>query len=182
MASVAHPLADDPGDSYLYSSTNFLVLGLLLEEVSGRRLGDLFRDIYFTPLGLRDTIHLAPSPAWPRGGTAGIQTSLPDLLRAGEAILRDHIGLSESAYATMTDIDFGSGFGPGTFGFCPCRVDDQGTRRFFGFGYYGATTLLAYAPALNLTVAVDLVDSLGLGGYDAVARLFEMLEALAGST
>ncbi len=83
----------------------------------------------------------------------------------------------------MTDIDFDSGFGPGTFGFCPCRIDDQGTPRFFGIGYYGATTLLAYAPTLDVTIAVELVDSLGVnGGYDAVLTLFQMLEALAASS
>ncbi|MGI8810548.1 MAG: serine hydrolase domain-containing protein, partial [Acidimicrobiales bacterium] len=183
MASVAHPLADEPGNAHLYSSTNYLMLGLLLEDVTGRPFGDLLRDIYFVPLGLRDTIHLDPTPAWPRGGTAGIETSLPDLLRAGQAILKDHIGLSDTAYATMTAIDPGSGFGPGTFGFCPCRVDDEGTPRFFGIGYYGATTLLAYAPSLNVVVAVDLVDSLGHnGGYDAVSSLFTLLEQLAGSS
>ena len=49
-------------------------------------------------------------------------------------------------------------------------------------GLYGATTLLAYAPSLKLTIAVDLVDSLGhYGGYDAVFKLFEMLEELAAS-
>ena len=183
MASVAHPLAHDPGNAYLYSSTNYLVLGLLLEDLTGRRLSNLFRDIYFDPLGMRDTVHLAPAPSWPRGGTAGIETRLPDLLKAGQAILRDHVGLSDAEFATMTAIDLNSGFGPGTFGFCPCRVDKDGDRRFFGVGYYGATTLLAHAPALNLTVAVDLVDSLGHnGGYDAVFTLFEMLEEMAASS
>jgi CubicO group peptidase (beta-lactamase class C family)/peptidoglycan/LPS O-acetylase OafA/YrhL len=182
MASVAHALADEPGNAYLYSSTNYLVLGLLLEDLTGRPLSDLFRDVYFGPLGMRDTIHLAPAPSWPRGGTAGIETSLPDLLKAGQAILRDHVGLSDAAFATMTAIDVASGFGPGTFGFCPCRVDDAGAHTFFGIGYYGATTLLAHAPALNLTIAVDLVDSLGHnGGYEAVFVLFEMLEELAAS-
>jgi len=183
MASVAHPLADDPGNAYLYSSTNYLLLGLLLEEVTGRPFTDLLRDIFFTPLGMRHTTHLAPSPSWPRGGTAGIETSLPDLLKAGQAILRDHVGLSAAAYASMTDIDVASGFGPGTFGFCPCRLDNAGSPRFFGIGSYGATALLAYSPSLNLTIAVDLVDSLGHnGGYDAVFTLFEMLETLAGSS
>jgi len=182
MASVAHPLADDPGKAHLYSSTNYLLLGLLLEDLTGRRLSDLFRDIYFNPLGMRDTTHRAPAPTSPRGGTAGIETRLPDLLKAGQAILRDHVGLSVAAFAAMTAIDLDSGFGPGTFGFCPCHIDDAGARRFFGVGYYGATTLLAHAPALNLTIAVDLVDSLGHnGGYDTVFTLFEMLEEMAAS-
>ena len=180
MASVAHPLAADPGTHYTYSSTNFLVLGLLLEEVTGRSFDDLLHDALFGPLQLRDTVHLAPAPGWPRGATAGIETTLDDLLTAGRAILRDHVGLSDAAHTRMTDVDPGSGFGPGTFGFCPCRLDDAGTPRFFAIGYYGATTLLGYVASLDLIVAVDLVDSLGLnGGYDSVTTLFEMLEELA---
>lgn len=180
MASVAHPLAADPGAAYMYSSTNFLVLGLLLEDVTGRSFNDLLQDTLFGPLKLRDTVHLAPAPGWPRGATAGIETSIDDLLTAGTAILRNHVGLSDEAFARMTEIDTDSGFGPGTFGFCPCRLDDTGTPRFFAIGYYGATTLLGYVRTLDLTVAVDLVDSLGInGGYDSVTTLFEMLEELA---
>ncbi len=183
MASVAMGLNAPPGDQYLYSSTNFLVLGLLLENVTGRPLTDLFVDGFFRPLGMHNSIHLEPSPAWPRGGTAGIETSLPDLLTAGVAILRDHVGMSDREYATMTDVDVNSGFGPGTFGFCPCRVDNKGNPQFWGIGYYGATTLLAYSPTLDLTVAVDLVDSLGHnGGYNAVSTLFAMIEAAARSS
>ena len=182
-ASLAHGLAADPGDAYLYSSTNYLVLGLLLEEVTGRPYSDLLAESYFRPLGLRDTIHRAPGPTSPRGGTAGIDTSLPDLLTAGTAILRDHTGLSSRAYRHMTRVDIESGFGPGTFGFCPCRLDSGGTPQFFGLGYYGATTLLVYAPSLDLVIAVDLVDSLGHnGGYDSVSTLFEMIEDLARSS
>jgi CubicO group peptidase (beta-lactamase class C family)/peptidoglycan/LPS O-acetylase OafA/YrhL len=179
MASAAHPLAADPGVSYLYSSTNFLILGLLLEDVTGRPFGDLLREEIFGPLKLHDTLHLAPAPGWPRGATSGIETSLDDLLTAGTAILRDHVGLSPEAFAHMADVDPVYGFGPGTFGFCPCRIDSEGNPKFFAIGYYGATTLLGHVPTLDLTVAVDLVDSLGVnGGYDAVTMLFEMIDEL----
>ena len=179
MAATAHPLAADPGTTYLYSSTNFLVLGLLLEDVSGRPFGDLLRDTLFGPLKLHDTVHLPPAPGWPRGATSGIETSVDDLLTAGTAILRNHVGLSPETYAHMADVDPTYGYGPGTFGFCPCRLDAEGNPRFFAIGYYGATTLLGYVPTLDLTVAVDLVESLGVnGGYDAVTMLFEMIEEI----
>ena len=182
-ASLAQGLAADPGATYLYSSTNYLVLGLLLEDVTGKRYSELLNDVFFGPLRLHDTVHRAPEPAWPRGGTAGIETSLPDLLTAGTAILRDHEGMSAVTYGHMTQVDAGSGFGPGTFGFCPCRLDNDGMPQFFAIGYYGATTLLGYARSLDLTIAVDLVDSLGTnGGYAAVSTLFEMIEDLARSS
>jgi CubicO group peptidase (beta-lactamase class C family) len=183
IAAIAHPLAADPGVAYLYSSTNFLILGLLLEDVSGRSLDDLLRENLFEPLKLHDTVHVAPAPGWPRGGSSGIETSLDDLLTAGTGILRDHVGLSEAEHARMMAVDPVYGFGPGTFGFCPCRLDSEGNPRFFATGYYGATTLLGYVPTLDLTVAVDLVDSLGVnGGYDAVTMLFEMIEDVVRSS
>jgi CubicO group peptidase (beta-lactamase class C family) len=183
IAATAHPLAADPGVEYLYSSTNFLVLGLLLEDVTGRSFDDLLRENLFEPLKLRDTVHLAPAPGWPRGGSSGIETSLDDLLTAGTGILRDHVGLSDAAHARMMAVDPVYGYGLGTFGFCPCRLDSEGNPRFFATGYYGATTLLGYVPTLDLTVAVDLVDSLGVnGGYDAVTMLFEMIEDVVRSS
>jgi len=179
MAATAHPLAADPGADYVYSSTNFLILGLLLEDVTGRPFGDLLREELFGPLRLHDTVHLAPVPGSPRGATSGIETTIDDLLTAGTAILRDHVGLSAEAFAYMADVDPSYGFGPGTFGFCPCRIDAAGNPKFFSIGYYGATTLLGYVPTLDLTVAVELVDSLGVnGGYDAVTMLFEMIDEL----
>ena len=183
IAAVGHPLAADPGVEYLYSSTNFLVLGLLLEDVTGRPLDDLLREMLFGPLKLHGTVHLAPAPGWPRGGSSGIETTLDDLLAAGTGILRSHVGLSDAAHARMMAVDPVYGYGLGTFGFCPCRLDSEGNPRFFAIGYYGATTLLGYVPTLDLTVAVDLVDSLGLnGGYDAVTMLFEMIEDIVRSS
>ena len=182
IAATAHPLAADPGVTYLYSSTNFLILGLLLEDVTGRSLDELLRENLFEPLKLESTVHLAPAPGWPRGGSSGIETSLDDLLTAGTGILRDRVGLSEAAHARMMAVDPAYGYGLGTFGFCPCRLDSEGNPRFFATGYYGATTLLGYVPTLDLTVAVDLVDSLGVnGGYDAVTMLFEMLDDVVRS-
>jgi D-alanyl-D-alanine carboxypeptidase len=40
---------------YAYSSTNYLVLGLVLERVTGEPLADLLRRMVFRPSGLRET-------------------------------------------------------------------------------------------------------------------------------
>ena len=44
-----------PGRGWHYSNTNYLVLGLLAERVTGRSLGEELRDRFFEPLGLRHT-------------------------------------------------------------------------------------------------------------------------------
>lgn len=153
-------------------------------DLTGHSISDLLRDVYFVPLGLRETIHLPPSPAWPRGGTAGIETTLLDRLPAGQEVLRDHIGLPDAAFAAMTEIDPGaraSDRGPSAS--APAGSTTTGHPGSSASATAGATTLPAYAPAHNVTIAVDLVDSLGTTvGNDAVTRLFEMLEALAALT
>ena len=40
------------GETYYYSNTNFLLLGLILEKVSGKSLEDVYRDEIFQPLNL----------------------------------------------------------------------------------------------------------------------------------
>jgi CubicO group peptidase (beta-lactamase class C family) len=48
-------LAFDPGEKYEYSSTNYILLGLIIEFVSGKEAGDFFEKEFFTPLGMKNT-------------------------------------------------------------------------------------------------------------------------------
>jgi D-alanyl-D-alanine carboxypeptidase len=45
----------DPGTEFQYSNTNTVLLGLVLEQVSGRPIGDLYRERIIEPLGLQET-------------------------------------------------------------------------------------------------------------------------------
>lgn len=54
-AAAAHPMLFAPGRNYSYSNTNYVVLGLLLERLDGRSLGEQLSDELFEPLGLHDT-------------------------------------------------------------------------------------------------------------------------------
>ena len=54
--AVAHaPERSRPGAGFAYSSTNYVVLGLIVEEASGEPLGRQLRERLFGPLGLRRT-------------------------------------------------------------------------------------------------------------------------------
>ena len=60
MSRVA--LASDPGTAIAYSNANYLLLGLLVERVSGSRFGDYVTDAVFRPLGMDDAYtDLAPA-------------------------------------------------------------------------------------------------------------------------
>ena len=52
---LGHPLLFRPGSRWSYSSTNYVVLGLLVQAVTGQSLGTVLKDRLFVPLGLHDT-------------------------------------------------------------------------------------------------------------------------------
>ena len=45
----------DPGSGWAYSNTNYVLLGLVLEQVTGKPIGDLYRQQIIEPLGLENT-------------------------------------------------------------------------------------------------------------------------------
>jgi uncharacterized protein YbbC (DUF1343 family)/CubicO group peptidase (beta-lactamase class C family) len=52
----------EPGERFLYSDVGFIVLGELVEAVSGQRLDVFAREHFYDPLGMRDTT-FNPGPA-----------------------------------------------------------------------------------------------------------------------
>lgn len=49
------PLDFEPGARFAYSNSNFIVLGLVIEKVSGQSYGDLLRKRILLPLGMKDS-------------------------------------------------------------------------------------------------------------------------------
>ena len=75
------------GEGWEYSDTNFILLGMILEEITGRPCYDLIQEWYLTPLGLESTVPSSSrtipglvmgyaGPANPFGGTD--EVLLPD--------------------------------------------------------------------------------------------------------
>jgi D-alanyl-D-alanine carboxypeptidase len=52
---LAHPPNFAPGAEYEYSNTNYVILGLIVEQLEGRPLATVFEDRLFRPLGMADT-------------------------------------------------------------------------------------------------------------------------------
>ena len=118
--AIAHPPErSPPGRSFAYSSTNYLVLGLIAEKAGGAPLGRELRERLFEPLGLRRTSfvpgeirgrhvhgHRPPShqgivtgppvdtsdePAWWTWAAGGIVSTADDLQRFFAALLRGRV-------------------------------------------------------------------------------------------
>jgi CubicO group peptidase (beta-lactamase class C family) len=52
------PVFDTPGKEMYYSNSGYVVLGWILEKISGKPFDQYFQDNLFTPLGMKTTRHL----------------------------------------------------------------------------------------------------------------------------
>jgi CubicO group peptidase (beta-lactamase class C family) len=148
-----------PGTAWGYSNTNYLIVGLLIEKVTGEPAEDVIAREVTGPNGLHQTWLLAGhradpdllSPSWATSfWTAGaMRSTAGDLARWGEALYGDGTVVSSKDLTAMT-----------TF-----NKDDYGlgTRRFtFGqevavghTGLLGTTTsLLVYFPRQRVSIAI----------------------------
>lgn len=57
------PLRAKPGEKFAYTDLGFILLGAMVEEVSGKRLDVFMKDNFFEPLGMKHTAYNPPE-AW----------------------------------------------------------------------------------------------------------------------
>ncbi|WNC16428.1 serine hydrolase [Brevibacillus brevis] len=69
------PLAEEPGRAHVYSDVNMLVLGVLVERLSGKRLDDFIRESIAQPLGLAETMYNPPPPLRKRSAATEYQAA-----------------------------------------------------------------------------------------------------------
>ncbi|MFB7864235.1 serine hydrolase domain-containing protein [Streptomyces sp. NPDC056069] len=58
--SLALPRTTEPGVSYKYSNANFVVVGMLIEKLTGRPVADAYKNRIFKPLKLSGTSYVHP--------------------------------------------------------------------------------------------------------------------------
>src|SRR5215472_7586507 len=92
-----------PGSRFLYCNTNFLLLGLIIERLAKKKLGEVLAERIFRPLGMSNTMLAAEidtvipnlatgylgdeksgfrraAHAYPQGGEGGLTSTVEDLL------------------------------------------------------------------------------------------------------
>jgi len=168
-----------PGSRFLYSNTNFLLLGLVVERIAGCSLGDFLQQRVFAPLGMRDTLlevaHDRPLPGlatpyvsdgqggWRRarhgfehGGEGGLVSCVDDLLIWTAALGHDRPGVLPAGLlaqlASPTRLTQGAD-SPYARGLEHSRLDG---RRCVGHGglWPGFRTELLHLPEDELSVVV----------------------------
>lgn len=98
-----------PGEAYYYSNTNYTLLGMIIEEVTGLSLSQAYQQYVFDPLGLDSYYDI--DPAIPPGTVKGHL----DVYSNGELMQSEHLyenelrtgdgGISASAYDLMVFIE-----------------------------------------------------------------------------
>ena len=158
----------EPGEGWAYANTNYYLLAMLIEAVTGSPLAAELHARFLDPLGLEATSVLdgsqAGSPldaAWTTifWGSGAMGASAVDLARWGDALYAGDL-LSPGSRAAMLDFnrdDYG-------FGAQRLEVDD-----IDGHGHTGLlntyTTLLFHDPAERVTLALLVNRShVDLGG------------------
>ena len=116
----------DPRDTTAdYAATNYFVVGLLIEEVTGQQLATVLDERLFDPLGLDDTELVDNTRDGFVGfASGGVVSTLGDMVRWYDALLRRRVVLSSE----MTDemiwggAEFGRDGGLGAWRSCPCGI------------------------------------------------------------
>lgn len=173
------PFDFDPGTNWRYSNTNYFLLGMIVEKVSGRPYSAFMQDEFFKPLGLTHTrygdmreviprraqgyefdaatrtiVNSSPiSMAWP-GGAGALVSTAGDLVR-WQIALADGRALSAASFAQMIGSPADTGDGANRYGFGLMISEANGPRRVWhNGGINGFNSMLMWLPDEDLRVAV----------------------------
>lgn len=77
-----HPASFAPGTKYAYTNSNYILLGAILEKITGKPVGQLLTDTIIKPLGLTNTNWLTTTkPPAPYAHGYGKRLLLPQFLK-----------------------------------------------------------------------------------------------------
>jgi len=178
------PLEFQPGEKWNYSNSGYVLLGYLLEKVSGQTYSDFVQQNIFKPLGMNDSgydsnseiiLHRAsgyvPGPHGPLNSgyihmtipfSAGsLYSTTEDLLRWEQGLFGGKILSSASLQKMITPFKNDYALGVGV------QTENGRQKVSHGGGIEGFNTSLAYFPADKLTVVV--LSNINGGAPDDIA-------------
>jgi D-alanyl-D-alanine carboxypeptidase len=200
QVAVAHKPYFPPGRGYHYSDTNFILLGLIVEQVTGQPVEDVLRTRILRPLGLQHTVFpttngmpapyavgyypigpqrlvnetlLNPSVAWTAGAMISTLEDLHIWARAlaTGALLRP---AQQRQRLTWNPYSAAASHGFGRYGL--------GVSDLVGFighdgGILGFNTVMRYLPATHATVVV-IANSCSVPGSESVLPADDLFQQI----
>src|SRR5215475_9369850 len=165
------PLDFQPGEKWSYSNSGYVLLGYLIEKISGQSYADFVQQNIFTPLGMKDSGYDSNSAliehrasGYSRGkdgaqnagfvnmtiplSAGALYSTTEDLLRWEEGLFGGKVLKPESLARMTTPFKEDYAFGLGV------STNNGHTRISHNGGIQGFNTSLAYYPDDKLVVAV----------------------------
>ena len=165
----------DPGEKWEYSNSGYLILGRIVEKVSGQSYGEFLQQWFFDPLGMKDTgvydngnaytnqakgysfvdEELQPAKPWHMswaGGAGQLYSTLHDLMRWNEGVFGGQVLNEASRQAAFTPATLNDG-SQTEYGYGWMISDMRGLKVItHSGGLDGFASHLARYPDQNVTV------------------------------
>jgi CubicO group peptidase (beta-lactamase class C family)/peptidoglycan/LPS O-acetylase OafA/YrhL len=164
------------GTKQAYSSTNYIVAGLLAERLYGDRVEDLITQRILQPLGLGSTRVGGPGDGSPGSGTGNMTGTITDAARWAVAMWRDAAVLSPQAQHLAVGFGSTETLGYGTWRYCPC-VNSGGVVKPSGIGADGGELTVRWYQRTNTVIAVYVTEGIHLNDERA-AQVEELISNL----
>jgi CubicO group peptidase (beta-lactamase class C family) len=180
--TASRPMDFAPGTGWRYDNTGYVVLGMLLEKVSGKPYAEYLESTLFAPLGLTHTYYCERSPLIPhraRGyqregksftnapyldmsqpySAGALCSTVGDLARWNRLLATGKV-VSPASYAEMTTPEGNAGLNHYGFGLVRGAVGSH-IMIEHGGGIHGFITSNAYLPndSLSITVLTNAAPS-----------------------
>lgn len=181
-----------PGKGWHYSDINYLLLGLIIEDIEGTTLAQSIRarilnplqmeDSYFEyyeqPSSRQDLIHqyvlganfseINTSFDWAGGGLVSTNSDLAKFMKA----LFGHQLISKKSLDKMIDVQYTKGF-ESRYGLGVYEVIYDGHSYYGHYGFYG--TFVGYSPSANTIVSYTISQAMAeFSVYQLVNKIVEL--------
>ena len=171
----------EPGTEYGYRNSNFNILGLVIERVSGKQYHEVLQERITIPLGLENTFLLdyditPEDPRFAHGYTQGFEGTMyhgsqawaggglvstpADLAVFMKSLVAGDLFLQPSTFSMMVTPVAGSNYGFGIF----LTQTSEGQAYGHGGAIFGYNTRLEYFPEVEAVV----VSTMSFTGYDFI--------------
>ena len=171
--SLKAPLQPGIGSDVRYANSNYLYLGLLVEQIEGRPYAQLIDELA-AAAGLRNTrVGDATRPGWIGFSSGGIVSTASDLATWGQALFTPGKILGPSAFSLLTTIG-PTNLGLGAWPACPCSTDAQGVKHYTAIGHHTADGGMFSFPVTGITVVAMFEPT----GEDTHGRIVSLADAI----
>ncbi len=177
--AFALPVVCDPGTCFHYAHTNFILLGRVIEQVTGQTVAELLTERFLDPLGMRDTkitklpaipapaLHAYTSergvyedstswsPSWGLGNGLIVTSTAADMIKLIDAVGTGEL-LSESAASQQIEpISQGLTGAPTDINYGLGIVVGNNGWVFQNPIFNGYAGILAYLPSQEISILIE---------------------------